>query len=167
MRRLLKIMATAAAAGLPAGGCSKLPSLQTGVNVDDPSVRVGVLTVTEQTGQGVAFEVPVALANPNEVTLPLRQADYTITIDGVGDYDFKGQALAAVPDGGAQVLMLRGALPVGAPGAADGLAGRAYRVRGRLEYRKPGELQRVLRQTGFPPPRVRFEGEGKVRVAPG
>jgi len=163
MRRLSYPLAPVVAAAALTGGCSGLPSFQTGVNVEDPSVRVGVLTVTEQTEQGVVFEVPVALANPNEVTVPLREADYTISIDGVGDYDFKGQALAAVPDGGAQVLMLRGALPT----AADALAGRGYRVRGRLEYRKPGELQRVLQQTGFPPPRVRFEGEGKVHAAPG
>jgi len=126
--------------------------------VVEPEARVVGATLVEQTAEGAAFEVLVELTNPNEFALPVTIASYRVEVDG-RRYSFTGKAGASMPPTGTQTLTLRAAVPTD----GEDLSGAAYEVSGHVVYEKPGELRRVLVESGVPEPRLAFAGSGAVQ----
>jgi len=137
---------------LPACTLPRLPK------VVEPEARVVGATLVEQTADGAAFEVQVELINPNDFALPVTIASYRVEVDG-RRYSFTGKAGASMPPTGVQTLTLRGAVPT----EGGDLSGASYEVSGHVVYVKPGELRRVLVESGLPEPRLAFAGSGTVQ----
>lgn len=136
------------------GGCS-LPKVP---KVVEPEARVVGATLVEQTAEGAAFEVRVELTNPNDFALPVTITSYRVEVGG-RSYSFTGKAGASMPPTGVQTLTLRGAVPT----EGEDLSGAAYEVSGHVIYEKPGEVRRVLVESGIPEPRLAFAGSGTIQ----
>jgi hypothetical protein len=149
MRRILLLLIVLT---LPACTLPRVPE------VTDPSARVVGATLVEQTAEGAAFEVRVELTNPNDFALPVTIASYRVQVAG-RSYSFTGKAGASMPPTGVQTLTLRGAVPT----EGEDLAGEPYEVSGHVVYEKPGELRRVMVESGLPEPRLAFTGSGTIQ----
>ncbi len=135
-------------------GCS-LPRVP---RVLAPSAQVVGGTLTEQTAEGAAVAVTIELTNPNAFSLPVTYQSYRIEVAGE-TYQFQGIPGASMPPNGTQTLTLTGAVPT------DGrdLRGAPFVARGSVVYEKPGEIRRVLIESGLPRPTLGFEGSGTLQ----
>lgn len=124
--------------------------------VSTPRAEVTSLAVTSVSEQGARVEAVVALENPNDLPLPLRVSDYTLSIDGVGQTTMVDLPPVTLPARGRQTFKLP--IAVATDGAA--LDGQAYRFQGTVTYEPPGEIRRVLTDSGLPLPRTGFSSEG-------
>lgn len=138
-------------AGAALGGCSGLQS---------PRASVGEAIVTEATSEGARIEMPLVLQNPNRTPLPIRETQYTIEVDGQ-TFEFADRSAATMPAQGVQTVQMPAAFAT----PAGSLDGRSYVVRGRVTYEPPGEVRKVLTDSGIPLPSVGFESSG-VLAAP-
>jgi uncharacterized lipoprotein len=130
-------------------GCS---SLQT------PTGVVTAVRPTAATAEGARVEVTVELINPNDIPLPLLRTDYTVTLEGVGTFTFHDPTDRTLPAGGTQAVVLPAAF------AKDGgqVGGVPYRVTGNITYEPPGEVRKVLTESGIPLPTVSFAASGRL-----
>ena len=135
-------------------GCSvpKVPK------VIAPTAEVTGATLTEQTAGGAAVAVTVDLSNPNDFALPVTFEAYRISVGGK-TYAFKGKAGASMPPNGTQTLTLTGAVPT----EGEDMRGAAYTTSGSFTYVKPGEIRRILVESGLPEPTLGFEGSGNLQ----
>lgn len=122
-----------------------------------PSATVVGARVTERTDDGTAFEVEVAIENPNEFGLPLDWVTYRVTVAGRA-FAFSGVPDTALPPTSVQPLLLTGAVP----NRGDDLRGAEYSMAGSAVYVKPGQLRRIAVESGFPEARVAFSGSGHL-----
>jgi hypothetical protein len=130
--------------------------------VKRPPANVTSVAVTEQTDQGGRIEVVVDLVNPNDDTpLPMPRAIYTVTVGDDKTFHFEQIPAATLPAAGVQTLTLPAAFADAAP-----LAGQPYRVTGRVEYTPPGEIRRILTDSGLPLPSSPFSAQGTLQEKP-
>lgn len=135
---------------LLAGGCQKIQRLKT------PRSEVVGLRLTEQTEAGVRLEMLLAIHNPNDVSLPLKQAQYTVTLEQMGTFTFNKAANLTLPAEGMQTLMFAAAF------ATDGqdISGFAWQAYGSVAYELPGEIRDLLTEYGVPLPTTNFRASG-------
>ena len=142
--------------GVIAAGCAP---------VQRPQTLVGEARVTEASAEGAAVAVPVSLSNPRGVPLPIREARFTMRVDAADAAPFHvtQQLAATLPAEGGQTVTLRSAFAV-ADGAS--LEGAPYVIEGTIVYEPPGEIRRLLTDSGLPLPSVRFAGQGTLGEGP-
>ena len=136
---------------LVAGGCSfpKVPKVQ------QPTATVTGARVTEWTSEGASVEVLVEVVNPNDFPMPVILETYRLVVDGEA-FVFSGRPGASMPPNDSQVFTLTGAVPTN----GQNMRGAGYRIAGHFLYEKPGEVRRVLVDSGVPEPRIHFSSEG-------
>lgn len=145
------------------GGCAA------GGGLAEPAARVADVVLASQTHEGARLETVVELENPNRTPVPLVEAEYTVSLQGVGNYTARewlhrtipaaGQGEGEEGSPGRQVVRL----PVAIANTGWGdLAGAEYRVEGSVSYRPVGEVRQLLTEMRVPLPSVRFEGSGRV-----
>ena len=123
-----------------------------------PSVHVTDVRVVDQTEQGGRVVLEVDLINPNDFVLPMPTADYTVSVEGAGQFSFQGVVpLAVMPAQGTQTLQLPAAFTVDQP-----LTGKPFAAHGSIQYDPPGEWRAFLTQSGFPLPEVDFQETGTI-----
>jgi hypothetical protein len=144
------------------GGCAA------GGGLAEPTARVVGVVLASQTHEGARLETVIELENPNRTPVPLVEAEYTVSLQGVGSYTAREWLHRTIPaaagpgDGGSpgrQVVRL----PVAIANTGWGdLAGAAYEVEGSVSYRPAGEIRQLLTEMRVPLPSVGFEGSGRV-----
>lgn len=145
MQKTLAALATATAGTLCLAGCGLTP----------PTADVTEARVDAATPEGSRVVFTVTLQNANDVPLPIRRTNYTVTL-GTQSFEFTDLAAATIPANGAQVVVIPAAFAV--PEA--GLSGAAYELRGHVTYEPPGEVRDLLTDSGVPLPRVGFVERG-------
>jgi LEA14-like dessication related protein len=129
-----------------------------------PSMEVADARVTERTQEGVALAFTIDAANPNDDALPMREATYSLEIEGQRVFTGIRSAEATLRRRGSQQFIL----PVGIPASAlTGLtAGTVrYRISGNVEYVVPGAFAELLFDTGVRRPEASFADEGTIDLA--
>lgn len=147
-----------------AGGCAA------GGGLAEPNAGVVGVVLVSQTHEGARLETVVELENSNRTPMPLVEAEYTVSLQGVGRYTGHEWLHRTIPaasgqgegDGGSpgrQVVRL----PVAIANTGWGdLAGAEYEVEGSVSYRPAGEVRQLLTEMRVPLPSVGFEGSGRV-----
>ena len=127
------------------------------MKITTPTAEVGELRLVDQTDEGARLEVSVSLQNPNPFPLPLAINDYRVSVAGK-TFFFREHVRRTLPAQGRQTLELAAALTTG---EAD-LTGATYHVRGWVEYRRPGQLRRIMHDSGVPLPVVNYYTAGRL-----
>ena len=137
-------------------GCAGLSRMR-GPHIDSPTIEVGEVRLVDQTAEGARVQLTVVLVNPNPTALPLVTNAYRVTVAGK-TFAFTESVRRTLPAQGRQTLTLSAAF---ATGNAD-MAGAAYRVTGSVEYHPPGQLRRIMYDSGVPRPTVGYATSGKL-----
>ena len=100
------------------------------------------------------MRVTVELQNPNNVPLPLRRAQYTVEVAGAEPFSFRDQPARTLPASGRQTVELAAVFPGDATGAT-------CHVSGWITYEPPGEIRKLLTESGIPLPNADFSSTEK------
>ena len=141
------LTAAALALSLALVGCDDLKS------VEKPSTRVLSARLVDETDEGARILVEVELTHKNKVALPLVNADYSGEIQGIGDYDGQDLPNRTLPINSRQVVTLPMVYRTDEP-----VTGLAIDVSGNIEYQPPGEIRKLLTESGIPLPKTGFSG---------
>ena len=157
IRRLILTMVLAAGGGGLAGlpGCGPLKAPEMPTPIASPQAQVLGVRRVEAGPDAHRYVIIVALTNPNDVALPMLDADYRLDI---GDAEYRGDTSpnATLPASGRLTLELPAVV------TADG---NEYDVRGSLELDPPQQLKQVFYELGLPRPRANFAGRGEIEIA--
>ncbi|MFN0132624.1 MAG: LEA type 2 family protein [Phycisphaerales bacterium] len=147
-RHRLLLLGGIAAASL--GGCT---------SITRPGVRVADARVTDRTAEGVVVEVTLEAENRNQTELPLREVRYAVDVDGRRVFDAMRSPEATLRRVGTQLVRFPAVIP-----ASAGPIGPQTRVRitGNLRYQAPGEISRLLYDTGVRRPSIGFAHEARM-----
>lgn len=138
-------------------GCvSEEPVADSG-DIDTPTAALVSASQTARSDEGSRLVAAVDVTNPNLVALPVIEVYYTMKVDGVGVFSFTQTGDSTLYKGGTQRLLLPAAFKT-----TKDLSGATYSVDGWLSYQPPGEVRKLLTDTGWPLPRVWFSGSGRV-----
>lgn len=151
-RRAAGGMALAAAMAAVAAGCAS-PSA--------PRLEHAGARVTERTAEGVAMAFTLDAYNDNEIALPLRDIEYSVSLEGREVFRGTRSAEATLRRKGVQQLSLPAVIALepgeGAPGGV-----REFRLRVTLTYVTPGKIAELLFDTGVRVPSVGFATQGEI-----
>ncbi len=150
------LIATIGAIGLFAGGCSTV----------DPTISVTAARVGEETPEGVQIVFSLEGSNPNEIELPLLQAEYTVEIDGKRVFSGDRSPEATLRRLGTQGFTLPAVIAL-APGQPRPTGVHPFRVTGSVGYIAPGAIAETLFDIGARRPTVSFGGTGELDFGPG
>lgn len=135
---------------LIAGGCSGLQR---------PTVQPQRVAVTQQTEQGARIEFVVGLDNPNDKPLPVEEIQYRVELPDTGEsFSFTSRDPVTIPANGSQAVVLPAAFETG----GQGVTGRPYRISGKIVYWTPGEMRRLMTESGVPLPSAKFATSGTL-----
>lgn len=140
-----------AAALLASAGCNaRLPRWHF---IATPTATVDAVTMGPATDEGVAAVATLTLTNPNDVPLPLRITRYSIEVAGHASA-MRDAPPVTLPAKGSHTLQLPIAIPLPADADRAALADAEARVRATIAYQPPGEVRRILYDSGVPLPTV-------------
>lgn len=145
--RLWSTILVAVAASL--GGCAGL---------ETPTIDVVNVRVTEQSAEAARIEAMVELTNPNDTPLPLTSASYTLSVGNAGSISLDDIPNRTLPALGKQTVLLPASVRTG----GANLKGAAFTISGSITYQPPGEMRKILTETGIPLPTADFSKSGRV-----
>ena len=148
----LGIAAGLTALALIGGGCQ---------SAEPPRLEHASARVTERTSQGVAMSFTLDAYNDNEIPLPLRDVNYTVSIDGKEVFRGVRSAEATLRRKGVQQLTLPAVIALD-PGELGPAGVQEFRVRGSMTYVTPGKIAELLFDSGVRVPSVGFATEGQI-----
>ena len=126
--------------------------------IEDPSARVGSVSVTGSSEHGEQVTVYVKVRNPNAAPLPLLSAHYTLIVAGE-TVTFEDEVHRTLPSEGMQTVPL----PVALASPGRTLAGRSFDLRGSITYKPPGQFRKLLTESRIPLPAISFAGSGQIQ----
>lgn len=126
-----------------------------------PTLRVTEVEVGERTSEGLVLYFNLDAANRNEVELPLEQVRYTLSLDGKEVFRGVRSPEASLRRLGTQPVRFPAVVPLG-PGEPGPSGQTSFEIEGRLEYRSPGEISRLLYDNGIYRPTVSFRDAGRI-----
>ncbi len=137
---------------------------------EDPGFQVIAVQETDRTEDAAVLTFTISARNRNEVPIPLREAVYTLELDGQTVFTGQRSAEATIRRFGAQTFELPAVVPaavfdlsrLGSPGGDR--PDLPYRLTGAVEYQTPGELADVLFDTGVRRPRAPIDLSGLIQV---
>lgn len=127
-----------------------------------PTMEVISARTVERTADGAVVEFTVKASHDNAKPLPLREATYSLELDGQTVFSGVRSAEATLPRGGSQQIVLPVAIKSGSL-ASSATTGR-YRLLGSLTYITPGAFAELLFDSGVARPTVPFAGEGSIEL---
>lgn len=159
--RTTLLTACIVACAFACSGCGS--KSKTKIKVVTPTASAATVSIVEQTGEGARLLVSLELTNPNAIALPLHKAVYTVTVAGVaagagGAVTMEDVTSLTLPANGTQKLKY----PLAIVTDGQGIAGASYTVSGTVEYEPPGEVRKLLTESGVSLPKVRFSGAGEL-----
>ena len=123
-----------------------------------PDLRVSAVDIADKTEHATVVSLTVQAINPNSVALPLREAEYSLSVDGKTAFRGVRSPEATLRRYGTQDVT-RPAVVSGAD-AAD-LMGKEYEIRGWFTYQTPGAFADILFDAELRRPSVAFSGRGR------
>ncbi len=138
-------------------GCSIRPPRYH--HVTTPAAEVKSVAVTQVSDEGARVEVTVELHNTNKLALPLRVSRYSLSIESIGQTRLTDLPPVTIPAGGSRTMVVPAAI------ATDGqpLQGLGYTFEGTVTYEPPGEIRKVMTESGVPLPSAAFRGQGTLQ----
>jgi len=133
---------------LAAVGCHGVSNLTT------PKAHVTGVKVIERSPTATRADVTVQLINPNRTALPLKKSHYTLKIGDAEPFSYTDRLNRTLPANGSQTVTL--------PAVFTGQPTGDYKVNGSVTYEPPGEIRKLMTDSGIPLPFTLFDGEGKV-----
>ena len=121
-----------------------------------PQVEVTGARLVEEGPEGARVELSVTLTNPNDVSLPLPEANYTVSLPGIGSYSYADLPARVLGPNDSQSFTLPAAI------ATEGqpLTGQAWRASGTVTYDPDNQVRSFLTETGVPLPIALFFADG-------
>ncbi len=141
-------MALAASSLLAMQGCSTVAA---------PDTRVVSARLAEETEEGARILVVIELSHKNSVALPLTDAHYDGYIKDVGDYSGEDNPNRTLPIASTQTITLPFVYKTDEP-----VSGREISVSGSITYEPPGEIRKLLTESGVPLPSTGFSGKAII-----
>ncbi|MEM9064928.1 MAG: LEA type 2 family protein [Planctomycetota bacterium] len=129
-----------------------------------PTLHVVSAGVTERTPDGLKLEFALDAENPNDVPLTLREARYSLSLDGKTVFTGSRAPTATLARRSTQRLILPAVIPV--QEAAQLTGDVEYRLRGSLVYITPGELSERLFDARIRRPDADFGERGIIEFGP-
>ena len=124
-----------------------------------PGLVVQSAELTERTDAGMVITFTIVADNANDEALPLRDATYTVSLDGKQVFSGTRSAQATVRRFGTQTFTLPAAVPLDGP-PPTGI--EPFQISGRLKYLVPGALAETLFDIHVRRPSTYFHGTGTV-----
>jgi len=149
---ILPLLALLVALG---GGCAG--------GIDAPTAEIVSAKVTQQSPEGVRVEFTVLLSHDNKVPLPLTLSEADITAGNSGGRAVTDVPHRTLPVGGGQGTGKQTVvIPIAFPASAGVGPGSAYNINGSITYEPPGEVRRVMTESGIPLPTADFSKAGRL-----
>lgn len=145
-------MALAAAMAAVVAGCAS-PSA--------PRLEHAGARVTGRSAEGVAMSITLDAYNDNEIALPLREIEYSVSLEGREVFRGTRSAEATLRRKGVQQLSLPAVIAL-EPGEVPPGGVQEFRLRGTLTYVTPGKIAELLFDTGVRVPSVGFATQGEI-----
>ncbi len=132
--------------------------------VRDPSMIVNNASIIERTDEALSVQFTMNLNNPNDQPLELLTFDYDLEIDGEHVYSGLRAAQATLAARGSREIHIPAVISYeAAEWRSDQLPQQTrYEISGTLRYMTPGEIARILYETGVRKPCAGFESEGEI-----
>lgn len=134
------------------GGC--------GFTHTPPSFEVVGARLAERTPEGIVLEFDLDATNTNGVELPLRQARYTLSLDGRTVFTGTRSPEATLRRFGTQRLTLPASIPLADAPETTGM--HEYRLDATVSYLTPGVLADLLFDSRVYRPSVSFSDRGQI-----
>ena len=150
--RCLRSAALIIATIVPATGCS--------IVYRPPSIAVMEATVTERTDEALRLDIELALSNPNDEPLELREFVYEVSLDGESVYTGRRAAEATLSARSEKRIALPAVIRFDGLKTVPGAAG--WSVRGSVLYLTPTVLAEILLDADLYEPRAGFQGDGQA-----
>lgn len=141
---------------MAAAGCSTYES---------PVIEVASAVVTESSPEGTVIAFTMETSNSNMAPLPLRDATYTLELNGTKVFSATRSAEATLRRLGTQRIVLPVAVPASALAQVTSGGPVEYRLSGTLQYVTPGALAELLFDTGVQQPDVSFSKTGSIDLS--
>lgn len=135
------------------GGCSGYSA---------PELTVTRVQVKERSPQATVLAITIDAENVNDVSLPLRGLEYEVVLDGKMVFSGRRSPESTLRRFGTQQIVVPAVVRADQMPAGGATA---YTVRGTLRYTTPGELARILFDTGVERPSTDFESRGTADLS--
>lgn len=126
--------------------------------VEAPQAKLLTVRLVEQSDDGARVEVVVSLTNRAEVPLPLLDSSCSMLVASKGPHRTSDDPNQVLPALGSQTLII----PLAFASDAPEVSGKTYSLNGSVTYEPPGEIRKLLTESGIPLPQVQFAGRGKI-----
>jgi len=133
-----------------------------GCTVVRPVVEPSELRVMEQTDETTRVGVVVDLLNTGRNEVELVRYEYTVVLEDGARYDGVWSAQRALPPGRTVTAVIPAVLPTESVGRGAAAIGRGWRLEGKLRYRDPQAIARILYEAGILRTEVGFSGSGTI-----
>ena len=141
------------------GGCALTDVDQ--MFVAQPRAQVKAVRLIEQTNEGARVEVVVTLKNANDVPLPLVASACSMSVAGRSPYRSATDPNAVLPAASTQEIVIP--LAFATPEPESAVTDAAYSISGSVTYEPPGQMRKLLTESGVPLPQVLFSGTGRIQ----
>lgn len=143
-------------------GLVAVAAMQVGCSVKAPTFKVVDVAVTEESPEASVVTFVLEGENSGKEPLPLRDVNYSLSLDGKQVFSGMRHAETTLPAGGPPQRI---ALPVVVRAEDSGgkpLGQREYRFSGSVEYLTPGSLAEYFFDSGLRRPTTGFGESGKL-----
>jgi len=134
-------------------GCNVFKKFHTPVLLPLKVTAVNV-NLHERSAEGASYVITVELENPNDVDLPLKDCQYSLSVGDSKSNNLSINPKRTLPANGTQMVRMTASIPEGGNGA--------YRASGTITFEPPGEIRKILTESKVPLPFVSFNGEGQL-----
>jgi len=129
-----------------------------------PRISIVDASVSEATDEAVVVSFLLKLENPNNQPLPLRDFEYSLSVDGKQVFQGRRSVEATLQQEADYTLLLPAVVPFRRlGGTTSGI--HSCVVSGQLSYVAPGQLAEVLTDLRWPAPTTNFSGAAQVEFS--
>ncbi|MCZ6492903.1 MAG: LEA type 2 family protein [Phycisphaerales bacterium] len=134
-----------------------------------PTISLAQVAVTESSDEALSLAFVLELKNPRNEALDLYEFTYSLAIDGRPVYQGRRAAEATLSAAGTRQLTIPAVVPFARLGwtPAERAGQVTYALTGTVLYSTPGDLARLLFETGVRRPKISFAHRGQVRLRTG
>lgn len=129
-----------------------------------PTLSVTEAALADRTEQGTVVKFTINASHDNADVVPLREAHYTLELNGQRVFSGVRSAQCTLSRFGSQQFVIPAAVPAASLGVLSG-AVVSYRLSGTLTYITPGAFAEVLFDTGVSRPSVGFSQQGTLDLS--
>jgi hypothetical protein len=129
--------------------------------IAEPDTRVLSARLDEETDEGARILVEVELSHKNKVALPLVNVRYEGDIKDIGEYSGTDLPNRTLPIASTQTITLPLVYKTDEP-----VSGRTISISGAVTYEPPGEIRKLMTESGIRLPTTGFSGKVVIDAPP-